>query len=50
MQVVTFGAPNIVGKGSGRPEIARALQGLRRALKAQAPRSRAWSFPQEPLR
>ncbi|CAK9032606.1 unnamed protein product [Durusdinium trenchii] len=49
LQVVTFGAPNIVGRGSGKAETARALQGLRLALESHAPRSRAWSFTQDPV-
>lgn len=49
MLVVTFGAPNIVGRGSGKPETTRALHELHTVLQKKAPRSRAWSFSQDPV-
>jgi len=49
MLVVTFGAPNIVGRGSGKPETVRALHQLHSVLQKKAPKSRAWSFSQDPV-
>ncbi|CAJ1452772.1 unnamed protein product, partial [Effrenium voratum] len=47
--VVTFGAPNIAGRGSGQPETTRALEELQAALHKRAPRSRAWRFIEDPV-
>lgn len=47
--VVTFGAPNIVGRGTVGQGSTAALEQLRAALRRAAPRSRSWKFNEDPI-
>lgn len=47
LEIITFGCPNIVGRGN--EDHTRALGCLRDALRKGAPNSRAWLFEHDPI-